>query len=199
MKRLLLLFLTILRVSGFGQLANMPAVPSWLNGQSAYDRRFEQTDPLLMAVLFVAADREVTVTVNGTLLGTASDPVTAKSLDITRLLHQGDNTISLRAKDPAPVRVAALLELNGDLAVKRWIASDEAWRTPEGPAVLAGSAAGSFRSQEDLRRLQQLATRQTRRSVRRDRSRFVHLASWLPCRTDPIRPTRRRFVGGHGL
>jgi len=97
-----------------------------------------------MALLFVAADREVIVTVNGSVLGTAADPATARSLDITPLLRQGDNTISIRAKDSAPVRIATLLELNGDLATKRWLASDATWIAPGGPAVLAGSAADSF-------------------------------------------------------
>lgn len=132
--------LALVTVSLHGQLANQPPAPAWLGGATAYEVRFEHSDRLLMAVLLVAADREVTVSVNGHSAGSAGDPARAASMDLTHQLQPGVNVLSLRAKDGAPVRVAALLELNGDLAAKRWITTDAVWIAPSGKVVLQGLA-----------------------------------------------------------
>lgn len=118
------------------QLANQPPVPAWLIGASSYEVRFEHREPLLMAILLVAAEREATVIVNDQTVGSAADPAKAVSMDVTRHLKRGVNTLALRAKDGAPVRVAVMLELNGDLAAKRWITSDAAWTSSMGKVTL---------------------------------------------------------------
>src|SRR5204862_1220770 len=104
MTRILLPALLFLATALQGQLANQPPTPGWLGGASAYEVRFEHRDRLLMAILLVAAERDVSVTVNGQPAGSAADPARAVSLDITRLVRAGANTIALRAKDGAPVR-----------------------------------------------------------------------------------------------
>jgi putative heme-binding domain-containing protein len=125
------------------QLANQPPSPSWLTGAPVYETRFEHKEKLLMAILLVAADREVAISINDKSLGVASDPAKALSLDITPHLRSGTNTLQLRAKDGAPVRAAALLELNGDLASKRWIATDATWTSPSGKVTAEAIATTS--------------------------------------------------------
>lgn len=138
MNRLLLPALLLLSTALHAQLANQPPTPAWLGGEAAYETRFEHSGRLLMAILLVAADRETSVLVNGQVVGSAADPAKATSVDITRHLRSGANTIILRAKDGAPVRAAALLELNGDLAAKRWIATGAGWSAPSGKVSLQG-------------------------------------------------------------
>ncbi|WP_170156921.1 hypothetical protein [Roseimicrobium gellanilyticum] len=122
------------------QLANLPPAPSWLEGGKSYEVKFEHQGKLLMSVLFVAADREVEVQVNGTNVGIASDAAKAASLNVTNHIRQGSNAVSIRAKDGGPVKVAALLELNGDLSVRRWIFTDASWSAPGGNGkVVIGS------------------------------------------------------------
>ena len=134
----LFLFSIVTASSAWGQLANQPPAPAWLDGASVYEAKFDHQGKLLMSVLFVAADKEVEVSVNGTRIGAASDPAKAASLDVTKYIRQGANTMVIRSKEGSPVRMAALLELNGDLAVKRWILTDASWTTTNGKIVVAG-------------------------------------------------------------
>ncbi len=132
----LVLALTVVR----GQVVERRPTPVWLEGAPRYEVSFEHREPLLMAILLVVADREVAVEVNGVTAGGAFDPVNASSLEITRRLRPGANTIALASKDGGPVRVAALLELNGDLAARHWIATGPGWTAPGGAFVLGGGA-----------------------------------------------------------
>lgn len=144
MKRFLLILFSacvLLTSALHAQLANQAPVPSWLAGASSYEVRFEHREPLLMAILLVASESEVAVIVNEQSVGSAADAAKAVSMDITRHLKRGANVLALRAKDGAPVRAAALLELNGDLASKRWIISDAAWTSPAGKVTLEEQAA----------------------------------------------------------
>jgi putative heme-binding domain-containing protein len=140
MTRVLFPALLFLATALQGQVANQPPTPFWLSAAPVYETRFDHEGHLLMAILLVAADREVEVLVNDQSVGSASDPIRAVSIDVTRLVRAGGNTIALRAKDGTPVRVSALLELNGDLSTKRWIATDATWTAPSGKMVVQGAA-----------------------------------------------------------
>ncbi|QIF03219.1 heme-binding protein [Roseimicrobium sp. ORNL1] len=133
------IFTTIVAVAASSaQLANQPPAPAWLNGSSKYEVKFDHEGKLLMGVLFVAADKEVEVKLNGVQVGIAKDATKAVSLDVTRYVGLGANTVILQSKDGSPAKVAALMELNGDLAARRWVYSDESWSTPQGKATTAG-------------------------------------------------------------
>lgn len=123
------------------QIANQPPVPSWLTGSARYETSFERPTKLLKAILLVAGDGPVAVTVNGSVVGTATGPAVAKSIDITRQLREGTNRIELGAHpgvEAKPARVAALLELNGDLAATRWLVTDDSWKAGGKNATVAG-------------------------------------------------------------
>jgi putative heme-binding domain-containing protein len=150
-----LILLCLFAVGGLsslrGQVVERRPVPAWLGGASGYEVRFQHREPLLMAILLIVADREVTVVVNDKAVGTAADPARASSLDLTSHLRPGANTIALRARDGAPVRVAALLELNGDLSARHWLATGAAWTAAGGAkpvetAMSADPAANPFDS-----------------------------------------------------
>ncbi|MBL9151536.1 MAG: c-type cytochrome [Verrucomicrobiales bacterium] len=118
-----------------GQLGDDRPQPEWLAGAPRYETTFDlDTTPLVMAVLWVIADREVAVWVNDQPAGKATSPEQAASLDLTTRLRPGVNHLSLRAADGQPVRAAALLELRGDLAVRAWLATGAGWKVPEGVA-----------------------------------------------------------------
>lgn len=134
----LVLALAFAATAAQAQLANQPPAPFWLGGASDYEVSFEHRERLLMAILLVAAEREVTISLNGLIVGTANDIAKASSLDVTRHVRKGANTLVLHARDGMPVRVSALLELNGDLASKRWVTTDETWTTKPGKVALFG-------------------------------------------------------------
>ena len=117
------------------QLANLPPEPHWmeLEAGTRLERSIQQDTPLLMAVLLVAADAPVEIRINGDVVGQASDPAKAVSLDVTKRIKPGANTLVLSAAKNA--RVAALLELNGDLNRKTWLATDASWKASEGKAL----------------------------------------------------------------
>lgn len=125
------------------QLANQPPVPQWLGLETAASNltmtvgtEFEQQGKLLKAILLVAADTDTEVLVNDKparrVATTKNSP--AVSLDLTSALVNGQNTLRLRTQSP---RVAALLELNGDLAQVRWLATEATSWTSAGGKVLA--------------------------------------------------------------
>jgi putative heme-binding domain-containing protein len=132
------------------QLANMPPVPEWIvaagseagaprtPGEAAGApllRSFEWSGKLLKAILLVASESEVEIVINGESVGRITGLEKATSVDVTRLMREGANTISLSGASP----VAALLELNGDLANTRWIATDAAWTTAGAKVKSLGS------------------------------------------------------------
>ena len=113
------------------QLANQPPVPEWLVAGAA-QTHFTHEGKLLKAILLVAGGGEATVTLNDQEAGHAVAQDQATSMDVTRFVREGDNLLKVQTKGH---RVAALLELNGDLANKTWLITDAAWKTPEGGAV----------------------------------------------------------------
>jgi putative heme-binding domain-containing protein len=126
MPRALFLSALLLATGLSAQLANKPPAPLWLSG-SSLEKTFTPPGQLLMAILLVASDAETTLSLNGQSIATLPPSPTATSLDLTRHLIDGPNTLSLRSSG----KVAALLELNGDLARKSWIATDTTWTGPK--------------------------------------------------------------------
>jgi putative heme-binding domain-containing protein len=127
---------------GFGhaQMANQPPVPQWLELGGALDTvevRFEQKGVLLKAILLLAAESSAEVLVNERPMAKVGPMVggIATSIDLTSLIKQGPNVLSITSASP---RVAARLELNGDLAQVRWIPTDETWTSPKGKVAVVG-------------------------------------------------------------
>ncbi len=142
MPRLLLLLL-VFATTAHAQMANQPPVPRWIglakaDGQASMELRFEPKGALLKAILLLACGTDTQVTLNGRAVrqvpATLDQP--AVSLDLTSQVAQGPNLLRLTAYAP---RVAALLELNGDLAAVRWIVTDAAWTSPDGKVTDLGS------------------------------------------------------------
>jgi putative heme-binding domain-containing protein len=139
--RVVLLWLA-LTVSTHAQLANSPPTPQWLGAEPAeaevvLGRDFEQRGTLLKAILLVAAATETEVRLNGAVVGRVrtADTEPAASLDLTRHIRAGRNRLEFVARTP---RLAALLELNGDLARKQWLATDASWSAQPGRVVVHG-------------------------------------------------------------
>ncbi|MCB1224352.1 MAG: PQQ-dependent sugar dehydrogenase [Verrucomicrobiales bacterium] len=112
------------------QLANRPPTPEWLAAPGATkELRWEGT--ALKAILLVAGERSVTVLWDQKEIAVVEPSEIAASLDLTPQLQPGAHRIELRS----PGKVAALLELNGDLARKRWLCTDATWTTANGQPV----------------------------------------------------------------
>ena len=123
-------------------MANQPPMPQWIGvsteAEVGIETRFESQGRLLKAILLLACGTNTEVQLNGKILrqvmATKDQP--AVSLDLTAQITPGTNVLRLKAVKP---RIAALLELNGDLAQLRWIASDETWTSPDGKVVILGA------------------------------------------------------------
>lgn len=144
-----------LAAPALAQLANSPPVPQWLTVDQAESEGvlgtdFEQRGSLLKAILLVAATTDVEVRVNGVRVGRVhtAEEEPAASLDLTSRLKPGRNRLEFEGRTP---RVAALLELNGDLARKSWLATDATW-TASGGRVVAQEPLATAPNPFDLKR-----------------------------------------------
>jgi hypothetical protein len=125
------------------QMANQPPMPQWIGVSTetaaGIETRFESQGRLLKAILLLACETDTEVSLNGQpvqqVKATHDQP--AVSLDLTARIVAGTNVLRLTAAKP---RVAALLELNGDLAAVRWIPTDAAWTSPDGKVIVHGEA-----------------------------------------------------------
>jgi putative heme-binding domain-containing protein len=132
MKRLVLITALGIATVAQGQLANQPPLPQWLgspDAEGAFETTFTHQGKLLKAILFAAGDGEIDVTVNGEAAGHVKPESAAVTIDLTRNVRGGANVLQLRSRRG---RVAALLELNGDLANKTWLGTDGRWRAVAG-------------------------------------------------------------------
>ncbi len=102
-------------------------MPQWLEGATTVEKAFTQKGKLLKAILLVAG--EVQVLINDQRVGDVAAAAQAVSMDVTQHIREGDNTVRLLTKG---ARVAALLELNGDVATKTWLATDGSWKADGG-------------------------------------------------------------------
>lgn len=129
------------------QLANRPPAPMWLlspESGATFTQSVQHQGKLLKAVLLTASDAAVNVVVDGNVLATIPASVTATGTDLTPLLGDGrPHQLALRVAGKA--KTAALLELNGDLAAVRWIATDASWQQAVvGASTAADPAANPF-------------------------------------------------------
>jgi putative heme-binding domain-containing protein len=140
MKFLLSLLLLISSITQ-AQMANQPPMPQWIGVSTetaaSIETRFESEERLLKAILLLACESDTEVSLNGQLVQQvkATHDQPAVSLDLTARIVAGTNVLRLKAMKP---RMAALLELNGDLAAVRWIPSDGTWTSLEGKVVVKG-------------------------------------------------------------
>lgn len=130
------LFLLLSSAGAFAQLANSPPVPQWLAAPEAgttFTQTVKHEGKLLKAVLLTASDGAVEIVLDGKTLATVKAADTATGTDLTQQLGDGKaHQLGLRVLGKA--RTAARLELNGDLAAVRWIATDASWQN----AVVVG-------------------------------------------------------------
>lgn len=131
-----LLFFVLLTANTFAQMANRPPAPMWLTSEKSatISREVQHEGKLLKAVLLTAAEAPVEILVDGKAITTIAPTESASGTDLTRQLGDG-KTHQIGLRMPAKGKVAALLELNGDLAAVRWIVTDAAWQN----AVVSGS------------------------------------------------------------
>jgi putative heme-binding domain-containing protein len=133
---LVLLFVTL--SSAIAQLAKHPPVPQRLGVDTApLTSTFQHEGKLLRAILLVVSDQPVIVRLNDRELGRLPAGTTAESIDLTDAIKAGPNVIELAS---AYAKVAALLELNGDLTKTQWLATDATWRNAQslGPVDIEG-------------------------------------------------------------
>ncbi len=120
----------LLSASAFAQLANSPPVPQWLAAPEAgttFTQTVKHEGKLLKAVLLTASDATVEIVLDGKSIATVKAAATATGTDLTQQLGDGKvHQLGLRV--PGKAKTAARLELNGDLAAVRWIATDAAWK-----------------------------------------------------------------------
>lgn len=152
------------------QLANQPPMPQWLSGEGVLEKEFHHEGKLLMAILLGAGDMEVSI--NGQAAGHIEAGPQAMSLDVTRFIRAGSNRLTLKPTKAG--RVAALLELNGDLARKIWIKTDDSWGTAKAEAIDAGASPFDFKKTFDAYNSWQLA-RPAAQSLATDPATFTML------------------------
>jgi hypothetical protein len=128
--RLLLVLLFAIASCASAQLANQPPMPLWIQGGAELSTSFTHEGKLLKAILLGTGD--ATVAINGQSAGELHTGEQATSIDVTNLIRTGSNELVLK---PKTGRVAALLELNGDLANKMWIKTDASWHSAAGKVI----------------------------------------------------------------
>jgi putative heme-binding domain-containing protein len=139
--KFLLPFLLLITSIAQAQMANQPPMPQWIGVSTetaaGIETPFESEGRLLKAILLLACETDTEVSLNGKAVQQvkATHDQPAVSLDLTARIVEGTNVLRLTAVKP---RVAALLELNGDLAAVRWIPTDAKWTSPDGKVVVHG-------------------------------------------------------------
>ncbi len=139
--KFLLSFLLLINGIAQAQMANQPPMPQWIGVSTetvaGIETRFESEGRLLKAILLLACETDTEVSLNGKAVQQvkATHDQPAVSLDLTARIVAGMNVLRLTAAKP---RVAALLELNGDLAAVRWVPTDAKWTSPDGKVVVHG-------------------------------------------------------------
>lgn len=140
--KFILSFLLLITGIAQAQMANQPPMPQWIGvsteAEAGIETHFESQGRLLKAILLLACGTDTEVSLNGKAVKqvAATKDQPAVSLDLTALITRGSNVLRLKAMKP---RVAALLELNGDLAAVRWIPTDATWTSPDGKVITQGA------------------------------------------------------------
>lgn len=127
-----ILFL-LLASSALAQMANRPPVPMWLHAaaDAPLFKKVRHEGKLLKAVLLSASNAPHEILVDGKIIAQKELAVeVASGTDLTALLGDGKaHQLGIRVSGKA--RVAALLELNGDLAAVHWIVTDGSWKNAQ--------------------------------------------------------------------
>ncbi len=138
MKHLVLLVLASLAIQLDLRSAAAQAqpLPAWIwtsakpadNERAYFHTAFQVRPGLLKAIMLVAADRDVTVFVNGKNMGAAAGTDKVASIDITAAIAHGANALALAASnDTGPAGVAVMVELSRDDGKTQWLVSDDTW------------------------------------------------------------------------
>jgi len=117
------------------QVVNRPPAPEWLSaadsraGQPLYFRKHFRGSPVLLkSVVLGACEGRMELFLNGQRIGEITGATNATGFDVTTRLLADNNVLAVRAVNPAgPVKIAVLLELNGDLAKQTWVPSGTDW------------------------------------------------------------------------
>lgn len=117
------------------QVVNRPPVPEWISttdssaGQPLWFRKHFRSSPVLLkSVVLAACEGRMELFLNGQRVGEVTGATNATGFDVTTRLLADNNVLAVRAVNPAgPVKIAVLLELNGDLAKQTWIPSGTDW------------------------------------------------------------------------
>ena len=121
-------------VTTLAQVVNTPPTPEWIHSPTASARASFFRVGLLLppkvlkVIVLTAVDGDAEILVNGRAAGQAHGTNQTSSLDITGILAPGRNVIGIKATnaDIAP-RIAALIEINGDLSQQKWVATPGPW------------------------------------------------------------------------
>ncbi|KAF0177956.1 MAG: Glucose/sorbosone dehydrogenase [Limisphaerales bacterium] len=117
------------------QVVNRPPVPEWIStaesraGQPLHFRKhFRGSPALLKSVVLGACEGRMELFLNGQRVGEITGATNATGFDVTTSLLADNNVLAVRAvNSTGPVKLAVLLELNGDLAKQTWIPSSTDW------------------------------------------------------------------------
>jgi putative heme-binding domain-containing protein len=120
----------LLSVCAYAQLANSPPAPMWLaspEGGTTFTQTVKHEGKLLKAVLLTASNATVEIVLDGHRIAIRKAADSASGTDLTHQLGDGKaHHLGLRVVGKA--KTAARLELHGDLAAVRWIATDASWQ-----------------------------------------------------------------------
>ena len=105
-------------------------MPEWLAAPGG-EREVLWEGKVLKAILLVTGEADVDVLWNGAPVATVAPTETAVGVDVTGHVVEGKNRVALQSTG----KVAALVELNGDVAKKAWLSTDAAWRSADGTTV----------------------------------------------------------------
>ena len=105
-------------------------MPEWLAAPGG-EREVLWEGKVLKAILLVTGEADVEVLWNGAPVATVAPTETAVGVDVTGHVVEGKNRVALQSTG----KVAALVELNGDVAKKAWLSTDGAWKAADGRAA----------------------------------------------------------------
>ncbi len=130
-------------VLAFTETNNLPR-PEWIqvasntNSQTVvFRKQFVSQSDLLRAILLVAGDGKLSVTLNGAAVAASDSRAHATGADVRSALKNGDNVLEVRGQNSAgPLTLGLVLELASPSGKIHWIVSDSTWS-----ATAAGSVA----------------------------------------------------------
>ncbi len=106
------------------------ASPEAKDNETAFFRKtFEARPGVLKAILLGACDNQMTVFLNGQRVAEIENYDRAASVDVTKHLRPGKNTLAIQAHNfTGPAALGVALELVADLGQRQWLVSDRTWQ-----------------------------------------------------------------------